>query len=478
MRIATCLASTGALLALMAFKQNTLIKASFAASPQAKPTLAKSLKGTKATTKTATVTDVVAAANAFLATLSTAQQTTMLQAFNSTNVVKWSNFPVGIYNDRLGIRLDALTTAQKAAALAVVQAATGTTANEGYDEIQQLRAADDNLAANYTTGGGGPPGMALTYGHDYYYLAFLGTPSTTGTWMLQYGGHHMATNITFGNGNVTGASPKFEGVEPLSFTTANANVFPTGTTLAPQAQEQAGMLAMISGLTTAQKATALLSQTFSDIVVGPQKDGQFPATKVGLQCSQLTAAQQQLVMNAMAPWVKDSDDATSAALLTKYQSQLANTYISYSGTGNFTSASDYARIDGPNVWIEFSCQNGIVYTSQIHYHTVWRDHANDYGGNFYGTYTTVLGTKAAMAASVYSAYPNPVASGQSVSVVLDKVATSATYTLRNTLGQAVATGSFSGIMTQVPTTGLASGTYVLTVQPAGETAVTSRVTLQ
>ena len=72
----------------------------------------------------------------------------------------------------------------------------------------------------------------------------------------------------------------------------------------------------------------------------------------------------------------------------------------------------------------------------------------------------------------------PAVSGQGIDVVLAKTAPSATYTLRNTLGQAVAQGTFSGSTTKVTTTGLAAGTYVLTVQPAGEPAVTSRVALQ
>ena len=370
MKISTGIASLGALLGLMAFKQHY----SSTETLTRRPATTLSVKGTKGT---AAVSDVVNAANAFLASLSTAQQATVQQTFSSTNVIRWSNFPTGIYNNRLGIRLDALTAAQKTLALAVVQAATGTAANEGFNEIQQLRAADDNLAAN--------GGSSSSYGNGIFYLAFLGTPSTTGTWMLQYGGHHLATNITYGNGNVTGTTPKFEGTEPLTFTTTNSDVFATGTACAPQAQEQAGMLAMVSSLTTAQRATALLSQTFNDVVVGPQRDGQFPATRVGLQCSQLTSAQQALVVAAMAPWVNDADDVIAASLLNYYQSQMANTYISFSGTGNFTANGDYARIDGPNAWIEFVCQSGIVYRNQIHYHSIYRDRARDYGGNFYGT---------------------------------------------------------------------------------------------
>jgi hypothetical protein len=426
-----------------------------------RPFTIKGTHGTRSVTRTQDVAAVVTAANAFIATLSTTQQATLLQAYNATNVTKWSNLPVNSTN-RVGLRLDALTAEQQAAALAVVQAATGTAANEGFNEIQQIRAADDNLAAN----GGGS-----TYGSGVYLLAFLGTPSTTSTWQLQFGGHHLATNITFGNGAVTGATPKFEGVEPLSFATTNTNVLPIAT-YAPLSSEAAGMLDMISGLTTTQQATAKLTQTFNDVVLGPNGNGQFPATKVGLPVSQLSAAQQTLVLAAMRPWVNDSDDATAASLLTTYQSQLANTYIAYAGTGQFTASGDYARIDGPNVWIEFACQGGVVYRSQIHYHTVWRDHARDYGGNFYGTYTTVLGTKATTAAQIFSVYPNPTATGSAMQVVLATPAAAATYTLRNVLGQTIATKAFQGAAVQVPTTGLAPGTYVLSLEADGKAPVT------
>ena len=235
------------------------------------------------------------------------------------------------------------------------------------------------------------------------------------------------------------------------------------------------MLAMLNGLTTAQKTTAKLSTTFSDVVLGPNGNGQFPATKVGLAVSALTAAQQQLVVEAMRPWVQDSDDATAASLMAIYTNQLAGTYIAYSGTGNFTAQGDYVRIDGPNVWIEFVCQGGIVYQSQIHYHTVWRDHARDYGGNFY---TTVTGTKSATAAQQFSVYPNPVGTGQALQVQLANPATAATYTLRNALGQAVLTDTFRGSGVAVPIANMAAGLYLLSVQADGTAPATQRVTVE
>ena len=142
------------------------------------------------------------------------------------------------------------------------------------------------------------------------------------------------------------------------------------------------MAAMLAGLSSTQLASAKLSQTFSDVLLGPGQDGKFPATKAGLAVSSLSTAQKALVLAAMKPWVQDIDDTTAAALLATYGSELDSTYISYSGNASLSNNADYVRIDGPSVWIEFVCQSGVVYSSQIHYHSVWRDHTRDYGASF------------------------------------------------------------------------------------------------
>lgn len=320
---------------------------------------------TDCSSATTTTAKVVCAAEAFLATLSTTQKAAVVLDYSKTNAIKWSNLPCGS-NCRVGLQLSTLTTAQVTAALAVVAAATGTTTNEGYDEAMQIRAADDVL--NAAGGGSG-------YSSGIYFIAFLGTPSTTSTWQLQFGGHHLAINNTYNAGVVQGSTPRFEGVEPKSWTT-------NGTTYAPLNQEQSAMAAMLAGLSTTQLTSAKLSSTFSDVVLGPNNDGKFPATKVGLQVSTLSADQQALVLAAMKPWVQDTDDATAATTLALYQSELANTYIAYSGNATLANNADYVRIDGPHVWIEFVCQSGVVYQNQIHYHSIWRDHSTDYGGSF------------------------------------------------------------------------------------------------
>jgi hypothetical protein len=221
------------------------------------------------------------------------------------------------------------------------------------------------------TGGGGGG-----YGSGLYYAAFLGTPSTDGTWQLHFGGHHLAVNITYKNGKVAGASPYFVGVEPSSWTDED------GTTHAPLDEMRDGMLALTGSLSTEQLAEAKLSESFTDVLLGPDKDGQFPETKEGIKASELSAKQKKLVLAAIHPWISTVDDATAKKLMKTYAKELNETYVGYSGGTGLDTQGDYVRIDGPSVWVEFVCQNGVVYNNQIHYHTVYRDHTRDYGNEF------------------------------------------------------------------------------------------------
>jgi hypothetical protein len=265
---------------------------------------------------------------------------------------------------RVGLQTSSLSDAQWSALENLIAAATGSAANEGFDEILQHLAADDYLSAN----GGGSD-----YGRGNFYIAFLGTPSDSGTWELQFGGHHVALANTYTDGELAGATPSFRGIEP--FTTVTQD----GVTVQPEQQEQKAFAAVIASLTTEQQAAAKLSKTYNDILLGPGDDWAFPTTSEGIKGSDLTADQKALVLAAIDTYVDDVDDADAATILAKYKSQLDDTYFSFSGSTTVTEIDDYVRIDGPSVWIEFSMQHGIVLDG-AHPHAVWRDKVTDYGG--------------------------------------------------------------------------------------------------
>jgi hypothetical protein len=109
----------------------------------------------------ANTAEVVAAATAFLGTLSAEQRETAVYDFDD-DVKKsgWSNFPTS-FVERNGLSLADLDDQQDAAALAVMEAALS---EQGYKRLQDIRAADAYLEANQgststgTTGTAGPSG--------------------------------------------------------------------------------------------------------------------------------------------------------------------------------------------------------------------------------------------------------------------------------------------------------------------------------
>lgn len=364
------------------------------------------------------VASVVAAAQAFSESLSADQKTTAMLDLTAENAQAWSNLPCG-QSCRGGVAFADLDDSQLALAQTLLQTALGS-GDAGYSRAEDLLAADEELNSLQASGEGGGPGSSAQssdgamptdrpsdgampsggaapsgaadggsatpgdsaggglggYGEGLYDLALLGTPSTDGTWMLHFGGHHLAVNFTYADGKVSGASPHFVGVEPTTWTADD------GTEYAPLKAMQESVAALGASLTTAQKQTAKLDQTFSDVLLGPGEDGNFPQSKQGIAASKLSDEQQDLVLAAMKQWVGIADDDTATAMMTTYTDELDQTRVSWSGGVEMTEHSNYLRIDGPSVWIEFVCQNGVVISDQIHYHTVWRDHTRDYGGEF------------------------------------------------------------------------------------------------
>jgi hypothetical protein len=307
------------------------------------------------------VAKLICLCDAFKATLSSSQIATLQLSYSFSNIKTWSNLPAAM-SARLGLKFSTLSATQLAAAKAIVQEMSGTVANEGWAEVQQLWLADDFLQVN----GGGS-----TNGIGNYYISFFGTPSSTGQFEIMMTGHHKTVANTYKNGALISGTPHFVATEPLTWTTS-------GTTYAPMEQERAAFAAILTGLTATEYNTAHTSATYGDLLLGSSANWSFPTTSTGLVCSSLTATQKTLVMNAIKTYVNDIDDANAATIIALYESEINSTYLLHSGTTGMNTRNDYFRIDGPHVWIEFGVQNGII-LSGVHYHSVWRDRVNDYG---------------------------------------------------------------------------------------------------
>jgi hypothetical protein len=322
-------------------------------------------RGASTNTQADATLRIVAAAQAVVSTLDEAGRAKLLFPFDSPQKTKWSNLPGPMYQ-RNGIRLGDLTAPQKAAVMNLLSVALS---RDGYRKVADIMRGDEVLRTGAGgrgrgrgAGGGGP-----AFGEDEYYLAFVGTPSATTPWMLQYGGHHLAINLTLAGSQATMA-PSLPAAQPATYTIEGRTVRPLG-------NENDKAFALVNALDDKQRGQAVLNYRVADLVLGPGQDGRTIQPE-GLRGSALTAAQQTMLWDIVREWAGIMNDAFAEPRMTELRTNLGDTYFAWSGPTTNGSAA-YFRVQGPTLVIEYAPQGGVD-----HIHTIYRDPTNDYGAKF------------------------------------------------------------------------------------------------
>jgi hypothetical protein len=300
---------------------------------------------------------VVVAANAFLATLSPAERTRCTFGFASNQRSGWSNLPTGAFQ-RNGLRLGDMTAQQRGAALKLVAAALS---GEGYQKVTDIMNGDEVLRNGRGAGRGG----GARFGLDEYYIALLGTPSANAAWMIQFGGHHLAINVTIVGPNSV-MTPSLPAAQPAKYTL-------NGQTIRPLGRENDKGFALINALNAEQRKHAILNYEVKDLVLGPGADGKVIQPE-GILASELDAGQQTMLLDVAHEWVGILNDEAAAAKMAEIKANLPRTWFAWSGSTKNGSLA-YYRIQGPTLVIEYAPQQGDL----DHIHTIYRDPTNDYG---------------------------------------------------------------------------------------------------
>jgi hypothetical protein len=305
---------------------------------------------------------VVQAANAFLATLSPAELAKGTFAFSSAQrTTGWSNLPTGIFQ-RNGLRFGDLKPQQREAALKLVAAALS---REGFQKVTDIMNGDEVLKNAGGGRTGGRPSQGIRFGLDEYYIALLGTPSATRPWMIQFGGHHLAINVTLA-GESSVMTPSLPAAQPAKYTL-------NGQTVRPLGHENDKGFALIQALNAAQLKKAVLNYEVKDLVLGPGNDGKVIQPE-GILASELDASQQAMLLDLAHEWVGILNDEAATAKMAELKANLPQTYFAWSGVTK-SGGLAYYRIQGPTVIIEYAPQFGDL----DHIHTIYRDPTNDYG---------------------------------------------------------------------------------------------------
>lgn len=355
---------------------------------------------------------IVRAANAFLSTLDEKQRKAVLFAFDDEEQRKrWSNLPTG-FVPRAGISLKQMTAAQQTAAMDLMATVLSPM---GLEKVNQIRLADDDFKVNGSrrgpraggppAGNGGPPpqfangappppgssgppqqlggrggrggrppsGGGDMFGKDLYYISFLGNPSTTTPWMLQFGGHHLALNITIA-GSRGVMTPSLTGAQPATFQV-------NGKTIRPVGRESDKALALLESLDTQERQQAILTYRVPDLILGPGQDGKKIAPE-GLKASAMNDRQRAILMDLIAEWAGIMNEGAASARMAELKAGLNETWFAWSGPTDFQPGSNitaYYRIQGPHLVIEYAPQHD---EPANHVHTIYRDPTNDYGRQF------------------------------------------------------------------------------------------------
>jgi hypothetical protein len=314
---------------------------------------------TAAGTSTGGTEDVLNAANAFLALLSDEQKTRVQGERTAENLAAWSNLPDQLY-ERTGLRMDALETEQQAAVLKILRAALS---EDGYAQVTGITTGDGVLKAE--------GGMDLDFGADHYWIRLLGAPSESEIWTVQYGGHHLAVNLSIKGDHMTMA-PTLWGAQPASYTTS-------GTTVEPLAGETTAGFAVMGSLDDKQQAAAQLDTEITEIVLGAQQDGKTLAAE-GVKVSTFTEKQKELMMALITEWVSPLTPAQAQSKITTAEDELDKTWFAWSGKTEVGNPV-YYRVQSPSMVIEFAHQQGQGANAGgiTHIHSIYREPDNDYG---------------------------------------------------------------------------------------------------
>jgi hypothetical protein len=315
-------------------------------------------------------TQMTAAANTFIATLSESQRKSLVFGLDDEDRATWSNLPIIMVQPN-GVLVGDLSDEQRAAFHGLLRASTS---SQGYAKFSGIMRLDDLLHDIETEQFENDPEMQkeplrqsfiATRSSGNYAIAIFGEPKG-GNWGWKLAGHHAAVNFTVSQGRV-GFTPTFLGSSPMS-----VDAGPYAGWMALPHEGSRGVEFMKS-LTSAQQATAMIDdEVAGDVFEGPGRRASLEKFE-GLKVEELSVGQARLLRALVSEYVRNVDfDSAEAQLALIDQTGWDELWFSWRGVVD-ENGLFYYRLHGPRLLIEYNRQNA------NHDHMVVRDPQNDYG---------------------------------------------------------------------------------------------------
>ncbi|MCV6612576.1 MAG: DUF3500 domain-containing protein [Amphritea sp.] len=276
---------------------------------------------------------------------------------------EWSNLPAGIV-DRSGLSVGEMNPEQRAR---LFEFLSSSLSQEGYQHVMNIMAAEAFLSQDRRA-------ERLKWAPENYWISFYGSPSADAPWGWQYGGHHLGLNMAVENNRVESMSPSFIGTEPAVFTYK-------GVDYESVVNMHRASYAVFAALTPEQQKKADATRGGKDVATGPGEDGYIPE-QIGLAASEMNDAQRDLLITAIEQWVLVQPKENADIRMQEIISEMDQLTFAWHGTDEVNSRC-YLRIQSPSLIIELHSSGrnvGKTAASMGHYHTIYRNPQNEYGG--------------------------------------------------------------------------------------------------
>jgi hypothetical protein len=213
---------------------------------------------------------------------------------------------------------------------------------------------------------------------EKYYVTIFGEPSEKGTWGFRFEGHHVATNFTIVNGKIA-SSPNFFGANP-----AEVREGPR-TGLRALKREEDVARDFMNSLNAEQKKVAIVDPAAPrEITTSNIRKVAIQGAPKGIQYSQLTAAQKEIMDALVAEYATNFPPMIADFRLDQYKKNQGQAYFAWMG-GLAKGEGHYYLLRTPAFIIEYdNTQDG-----NNHIHSVWRDFNGDFGEDLLGGHYTV-----------------------------------------------------------------------------------------
>lgn len=305
----------------------------------------------------APATDMLGAAQKFLAALDAAQKKQATYTLTDAERENWFFTPV----PRQGLPLKQMNEAQRALGLALLRTGLGQKGIVRAEAIMSLELVLKELEKDT------PPGRRDPIN---YFVTIFGTPSEKDSWGWRFEGHHLSFNFTLVDGAHVFFAPAFIGSNP-----AEVLAGPRKGERVLGEEEDLG-LALINSLDATQRKAAIFTDEAPKEIVTTNKHHVDPLSPVGIAAAQLTPAQRTKLIELVKCYTSrgrnEIADEAFAAITAAGLDRLTFAWAGSLARGKAT----YYRIQGPTFLIEFdNSQN-----NANHVHTVFRDFKGDFGG--------------------------------------------------------------------------------------------------